>query len=70
MRCRSFSLSRVRVWMTLLMILPPFSRTSASSREPFSMVKILLLFGMVVNSHPARVVLPELVAPATQMEMP
>ena len=46
------------------------SRTSSSSREPFSMVKIRLLSGMVVSNQPATVVLPEEVAPATQMEIP
>jgi hypothetical protein len=51
--------------------LRPFScRTSDSSREPFSMVKMRLLSGTVVRSQPASVVLPELVAPATQVETP
>ena len=34
------------------------------------MVKIRLRSGMVDKSQPATVVLPELVAPATQMETP
>lgn len=64
------SLSRVRVWTTELTTLPFSSRTSSSSREPFSMVKMRLLSGIVVSSQPAAVVLPEEVAPATQMEIP
>ena len=55
---------------TLLVTFPSFSLTRASSLLPFSMVKIRLLSGMVVRSHPARVVLPELVAPATQILIP
>ena len=47
----------VRVWMTLLVTFPSFSLTRASSLLPFSMVKIRLLSGIVVRSHPARVVL-------------
>ncbi len=35
---RSFSLSRVRVWMTELLTFPSFSRTRASSLDPDSMV--------------------------------
>ena len=34
------------------------------------MVKMRLLSGIVVSSQPAAVVLPEEVAPATQMEIP
>ena len=70
MFCFSFSLNLVSVWITLLVTFPSFSLTRASSLLPFSMVKIRLLSGMVVRSHPASVVLPELVAPATQMLMP
>ena len=35
---RSFSESRVRVWMTELTTLPSILRTRASSLEPFSML--------------------------------
>ena len=69
-RWRSFSLSRVKVWTTELITLPFSSRTSSNSRDPFSMVKMRLLLGIVVSSQPAAVVLPEEVAPATQMEIP